>query len=114
MFIFLAIQILQVVWTGLFRKTALDNCEKFNVHVVNSVLNKFYIDDYLDSFDNLDEAITSVLDITGLLTFGGFNLAKCISNNRLILKNLGCEFRSSRITHIHSAGNYLGLQYRYA
>ena len=54
------------------RKTSLDNYEKFNVHIVNAVLNKFYMDDYLNSFDNLDEAITTIHDITRSLTFSGF------------------------------------------
>ena len=46
------------------RKTASDCCEKFNLQVVNVILNKFYMDDYLDSFDNIDETITSIHDIT--------------------------------------------------
>ena len=33
------------------KKTALDNCKKFNVHAATAVLNKFYMDNYLDSFE---------------------------------------------------------------
>ena len=82
------------------RKTALDNYKKFNVHVVNAVLNKFYMDEYLDSFDNLDEAITNIHGITRLLTFSGLNLAKFISNNRIILKNLSHESFSSKVGNL--------------
>ena len=82
------------------RKTALDNYEKFNVLVVNAVLNKFYMDDHLDSFDNVDEAITTIHDITSLLAFGGFNLAKFISNNRIILKNQSRENLSSKVVKL--------------
>ena len=37
------------------RRTALDKCENFNVHVINEVLYKSYMDNYLNSFDNLDK-----------------------------------------------------------
>ena len=53
------------------------------MHVANAVLNKFYIDDYLDSLNNLDELITTVHDVIVFLTFGCFNLAKFISSNRM-------------------------------
>ena len=76
------------------RKTALDSCKKFNVHAANAVLNKFYMNNYLDSFDNLEEAITR------LLTFSGLNLAKFISNNRIILKNLSRESLSSSVANL--------------
>ena len=46
---------------------------------------------YLDSFDSLDEAITTIHNITRLLKFSGFNIAKFILNNRIILKNLSRE-----------------------
>ena len=78
----------------------LDNCEKFNVHVVNPVLNKIHIDDYLKSFDNLDGAFTTIYDITRLLTFSGFNLAKFISNNHIILKNLSHESLLSKVMNL--------------
>ena len=81
------------------KKTASDNCNEFNVHVVNAVLNKFYMDDYLDSFDNLKEAITTIHDITRLLTFGGFNLAKFTSDNRIILKSLSRESLPSKVVN---------------
>ena len=73
------------------RKTVLDNSEKFHVHVVNAVFNKFYKNNYLHFCYNLDEAITTIHDITRLLKLGGFNLAEFISNNRIILKNLSRE-----------------------
>ena len=46
------------------------------------------MDNYLNSFDNLDETITTVHDVTPFLAFGCFNLARFISNNRITLKNL--------------------------
>ena len=60
------------------------------------------MDDHLDSFDNLDEALTSIHDMTRLLTFGGFNLAKfkIINNNRIILKILSRESLSSKVVNL--------------
>ena len=72
-------------------KTVLDNSEKFHVDVVKAVFNKFYKNNYLHFFYNLDEAITTVHDITLLLKLGGFNLAEFIPNNGIILKNLSRE-----------------------
>ena len=51
-------------------------------------------------FDNLDKAITTIHDIIRLLTLGGFNLAKFISNNRNILKNLSRETLSSKVLNL--------------
>ena len=36
------------------------------------------MNEYLDSIDNLDETITTILDVTRLLAFDGFNLDKLI------------------------------------
>ena len=68
----------------MLRKAAFDHYEKFNVHAANAVLDKIYMDDYLDSFDNLDEAITTVRDVTHFLTFGSFKLATFISSNCIL------------------------------
>ena len=58
------------------------------------------MDDCLDSFDNLDETITTIHDITRLLTFSGFNIARFISNNGIILKNLSRESLSSKFVNL--------------
>ena len=58
------------------------------------------MDDHLDSFNNLDEALTSIHDMTRLLTFGGFNLVKFISNNRIILKILSRDSLSSKVVNL--------------
>ena len=58
------------------------------------------MDEHLDSFDNLDEALTSIHDMTRLLTFGGFNLAKFISSNRIILKILSRGTLSSKVVNL--------------
>ena len=58
------------------------------------------MDDYLDSFDNLDEVITTVHNVTPFLTFGSFNLATFISSNRITLKNLSREILLSKAVNL--------------
>ena len=57
------------------------------------------MDDYLDSFDNLDEAITTIHDVTTFLTFDCYNLATFILNNPITLKNLSRESLSSKVVN---------------
>ena len=68
------------------RKTALDNQQHFNENVLNAVSKRFYMDDYLDSFDDPQTAVKTITDVVSLLKLGGFDLAKFIFNSRDILK----------------------------
>ena len=70
------------------RKTASNNQQQFNENVVNAVLKRFYMDDYLDSFDDPQTAVKTITDIVTPLKFGDFNLVKFISNSRHILKEI--------------------------
>ena len=58
------------------------------------------MDDYLDYFDHLDEAITTVHDVTPFLTFGTFNLVTFISSNRITLKNMSLEILLSKFSNL--------------
>ena len=60
-------------------KTATDNMSTYpeTASVANG---KFYIDDYLDSFENVTDAIKISRDLASLLKLGGFNLTKFVSN----------------------------------
>ena len=60
-------------------QTARDNVENFP-EASGAVLTRFYLDDYLDSFDNPDEARTISKDLLNLDTLGGFSLTKFVSN----------------------------------
>ena len=62
--------------------------------------------DNLDSFDNLDEAITTVHDVTHFLTFGSFNLATFISSNRITLKNLSHKVLLSKAVNLEELLTY--------
>ena len=69
-----------------------------------SVVNeKFYMDDYLDSFENVTHAIKISRDLVSLLKLGGFNLTKFVSNADEITSAMNpedCETSSSPIKEI--------------
>ena len=61
------------------RKTATDNMST-HPEAASVVNEKFYMDDYLDSFENVTQAIKTSRDLVSLLKLGGFNLTKFVSN----------------------------------
>ena len=57
-----------------------------------SVVNeKFYMNDYLNSFENVTHAIKISRDLVSLLKLGGFNLTKFVSNADKITSALNSE-----------------------
>ena len=68
------------------KRTAIDNKPKFSLRAMKAVLEHFYMDDYLDSFSGLEEAIKVIVEVVQLLKLGGFNLTKIVSNNSEIDK----------------------------
>ena len=82
------------------RKTALDNQQQFNENVVNAVLKRFYMDDYLDSFDDPQTAVKTITDVVALLKLGSFDLAKFISNSRDILNDISPGNLSPKIVNL--------------
>ena len=68
-------------------RTADDNKGKFP-EAADSVRKTFYVDNYLDSFDNEDEAIQRARQMKRLLELGGFNLTKWTSSKREVLAAL--------------------------
>ena len=61
------------------RKTATDNMSTYP-EAASVVNENFYMDDYLDSFENVTQAIKTSRDLVSLLKLGGFNLTKFVSN----------------------------------
>ena len=59
------------------QKTAKDNIRKFP-DAVQAVLDKFYIDNYLDSLETPHEALIRAKNLVELLKLGGFKLTKFI------------------------------------
>ena len=68
------------------KSTALDNRSEYSARLIETILDHFYMDDYLDSFHSLEQAISVMVDVIQLLKPIGFNLNKFVSKNQEILK----------------------------
>ena len=66
------------------KRTAIDKKPKVSLRAIEAV--NFYMDDYLDSFPCLEEAIKVIVEVVQLLKFSGLNLTKFVSNNSEIGK----------------------------
>ena len=74
------------VCNWLLKRTALDNIGLFNEKVIKAGIDKFYMDDYLDSFDSLKEGISTSRGVCKILANRGFELTKWSSNASQIIK----------------------------
>ena len=85
------------------KRTALDQKDSVSENVIDAVLHKFYMDDYLDSFNNLTTAVATILSVSSLLKNGGFHLTKWASNSIDILNNLPKDDISPKIANLDLA-----------
>ena len=69
-------------------KTTKDQTKSYTERAIESILEQFYIDDFLDAFSIQIEAINICKEISKILKKGGFHLTKFLSNDREILKSL--------------------------
>ena len=84
------------------RKTATDNLSTY-AEAASVVNEKFYMDNYLGSFENVTHAIEISRDLISLLKLEGFNLTKLVSNADEITSAINpedCETSSSPIKEI--------------
>ena len=58
------------------------------------------MEDYLHSFDDPQAAVKTITDVVPFLKFGGFDLAKFISNSRDILKEVSPGNLSPKIVNL--------------
>ena len=61
------------------QKTTSDNQAEYP-EAASAVVQKFYMDDYLDSFQNRDDPLRLGRDIVSLPKLGGFHITKFVSN----------------------------------
>ena len=73
-------------WT--LQKTVKDNEDQIRFVSSRAILEKFYINNYLDSFRTTQKAINTCIEAIKTLLSGGFKLTKFISNSSKILKEL--------------------------
>ena len=72
------------------QRTAQDNVSQYP-EATKTVLENFYMDDYLDSVESLERALKRSKELVHLLHFGGFKLTKFLSN----VPNLTDQFDGS-------------------
>ncbi|XP_055615090.1 uncharacterized protein LOC129761395 [Toxorhynchites rutilus septentrionalis] len=54
-----------------------------------AIVSKHYVDDYLDSFDSVDEAIKVALEVKQVHANGGFMIRNWLSNSEEVLRRVG-------------------------
>ena len=86
------------IWA--LNKTASGNIVKTVSRAAEATADNFYMDDYLDSFYTVQEAIKIANDVANALSEGGFCLTKWVSNDQQILKALPSEEVSSTLINL--------------
>ena len=86
------------IWA--LNKTASDNIAKTVSRTEEVITDSFYMDDYLDSFYTVQEAIKVLNDVTNALSEEGFRLAKWASNDQQILKAIPSQEVSSTLINL--------------
>ena len=80
------------------RRTVLD-CEPPPL-IADTILRSFYVDDMLKSVKDFDEACEIIHGTRRVLSHGGFNLTKFVTNDRVLLEQIDGENRATEIKQI--------------
>ncbi|VDP95218.1 unnamed protein product [Echinostoma caproni] len=67
------------------------------------VLNNFYVDDFLGSFDSIEEAVRHIRDLSKLLLMGGFKLIKWMSNSRHAIDCIPVDERAQSLRELQGS-----------
>ena len=70
------------------KQTAIDNAQQFELGVSGMLLNDFYVDDLLKSFEDEKVASDMIHNAQVMCALGGFNLSKVVSNSRKVIDSL--------------------------
>ena len=85
-------------------RTATDNESSFLEAAIQNVKSNFYVDDWLTSVGNVQEAVELVREVDQLLTRGGFRLMKFSSNEPAALESIDPERLAPHIADIELHG----------
>ena len=94
------------------QRTARDNFEEYK-NAAQAILNDFYMDDFIKSLKTADEALELSIKLKDLLTKGGFNLTKWISNQTNLVASV-CESKDHGILDEAHCMFVLGLKWNVA
>ena len=92
------------------KKTAADQSDSFDKISSKTIVNNFYMDDFLSSFHEISVAIKVCVDVINILQKGGFRLTKFILNNRLILQASPTNSVSPKLTEINLSVNDIPIE----
>ena len=83
--------------TFALHQTAFDNREEFGEEAMETLLDDFYVDDMLKSFDKTEEAVTVVGNTINMCGAGGFNLHKVVSTDSRLMSAIPQEKRAEKM-----------------
>ena len=99
------------------RRTATDNASQFP-EAAQSVINNFYMDDYLESSPSIEEAARKAKDLVKLLSLGGFKLTKFVSNVRTFPPQVETDSttptETKEIPSTEESSHVLGLKWNHS
>ncbi|VDP80400.1 unnamed protein product [Echinostoma caproni] len=67
------------------------------------VEHNFYVDDFLGSFDSIEEAVRHIRDFSKLLHMGGFKLTKWMSTNRRAIDCIPVDVRAPSLRELQGS-----------
>ena len=92
------------------RKNAENHKHEFPSDVISTVLKNFYVDDCLKSLPSSSEAVRHVGNLRELMSRGGFNLTKWISNDRKVLESIPLHDRAKNVKELDLTKDVLPVE----
>lgn len=96
------------------RKNAL-KYQSVHLSAVKAILNNHYVDDYLDSFDDVEEGMDCIKNVSLIQEKCGFQIRNWCSNNSSVIRNLPASSRKERsidlVSNEITTEKTLGLQW---
>lgn len=83
------------------RRTADDNAGGFNEDTIHTILRNFYVDDLLKSVENVPRAIELSNQLRNVLSKGGFNLTKWLSNSSKVMESIPAGHRAEQVLNVN-------------
>ena len=96
------------------KKAALDNAQRFDPVVSETIDRSFYVDDCLKSVDTANEATELAESLRKLCSTCGFRLGKFVSNNREVLASIPESERGKAITNQSLTYDHLSMDEHWA
>lgn len=83
------------------KRCAEDNVQEYGQKVTEAIKRDFYVDDFVRSVDTSEEAIDLAHGVREVLSKGGFNLTKWMSNDRDVLNTIPEEHRAKGVKNLN-------------